>query len=185
MQLLINIGISTCLFALAAAGISLVYAATRGIPFTLAAAMSAAAYVGHGLNVGGLPIAVAAIGGTVVGAAVACILDWVVIQPLGRKSHAAWSAVAGSLGAYIVLQAACGMAFGEAGRTFPFPRDSFAISSGRVTDVQVAIAVASSAAVGSLLGFLEFTRQGLAIRGLSSNAELCVLLGMKSGSSEP
>lgn len=180
MQLAINISISACLFALAAAGISLAQATTRQIPFTLAAAMSTSAYVCHGLHSAGWPLLTATLVATAVGAIIACVLDFALMRPLDGHAQAVWAAVAVSLGAYMVVQATLAMVFGEAGRTFAIPSETYALGDARITRLQLALVGISVGVIGGLLAFLRFARSGLAIRGLASNADLCELLGIRT-----
>ena len=180
MQLAINVGISTCLFALAAAGISLTHATTRQIPFILAATMSITAYVCHGMHAVGFPILAAALLAVATGTIAAFGLDFGFMRPLGAGTQAAWVAVATSLGAYLFVQAALALLFGEAGRTFSRSHESYQIGSGRVTALQSVLVGISVVATGGLLVFLRFSRSGRAIRGLASNADLCVLLGIRT-----
>jgi branched-chain amino acid transport system permease protein len=169
-----------CLFALAAAGISLMQSTTRQIPFILAATMSIAAYLCHGMQSIGCPFLVAALLAIAIGVGFGCAFDCSIMQPLGAGRQAAWMAIAVSLGAYLCVQAALAIFFGEAGRAFPVSHESHQIGSGRATTVQVVLAAISAIAIGGLLLFLGFTRFGRSIRGLASNADLCVLMGIRT-----
>ncbi|HNO77170.1 MAG TPA: branched-chain amino acid ABC transporter permease [Phycisphaerae bacterium] len=180
MQLMLNILISTSALGLAAAGISLGLSTTRQIPFTLAAAMSTAAYFCHGMYDAGLPILGAVLLATAIGSAVAYVLDSWLIRPLDEHVCAGWAGVAVSLGAYMVIQAALAIGFGEAGRTFSLAGRSYAIGTGRLTALQCVLVYTSMGGIGALLIVLRFTRIGLAIRGLASNQELCELLGVRT-----
>lgn len=180
MQLAINIAISACLFCLAAAGIGLTQATTRQIPFTFAATMSVVAYVCHGLYGNGCPFLVAILLSVVFGAVIACILDSCLLRSLDGSVQSAWTAIAVSLGVYVVIQAALAVIFGEAGRTFPIGQESHAIGNGWVTQLQLVIAGTSIGVIGSLLVFLRVGRFGRAIRGLASNPDLCVLFGIRT-----
>jgi branched-chain amino acid transport system permease protein len=180
MQLTINIIISVSLFALAAAGISLIQSTTRQIPFILAATMSIAAYVCHGMQSIGCPFSAAAVLAVAIGAVFCCAFDWSIMRSLGTSTQAAWVAIAVSLGAYLCVQAALAIFFGEAGRAFPLSHESHQIGRGRATTVQVMLTVICALAIGGLLLLLGFTRIGRAIRGLASNADLCVLMGIRT-----
>jgi len=180
MQLAINIGISACLFALAAAGIGLTQATIRQIPFMFAATMSVVAYVCHGLYGFGCPFPLAILLSVSFGGLVACTLDFSLLRPLDKSVQSAWKAIAISLGAYVVIQAALAVIFGEAGRTFSIGHESHAIGNGWVTQLQLVIAGTSIGIIGALLVFLRFGRFGRAIRGLASNPDLCALFGIRT-----
>lgn len=180
MQLAFNIGISACLFAVAAAGIGLAHATTRQLPFTLAATMSLAGYLAHGLCGNGWPLEVAVLVAVVAGAVASCLLDVAFIRRLDETGKEIWAAIAVSLGIYLVAQASLLVIFGEAGRTFQLTRESYALGNARLTGLQGAILAITLIVIGGLISFLAFTRYGRAIRGLASNRDLCVVLGIRT-----
>lgn len=171
--------LSAALFSLAGTGIAIGYAATRQLPFTLAACGALAAHLTYRLAVSSsLPIVPVVAVSVVLVAGFALAIDALVLRRLGSAGEN-WQVLAVSLGIFIVIQGAIALVFGESGRSFQIGRTVVqASATPRVTALQVAMV---AAAVGVLLLYWlteRHTSIGRNLRGLDSNPDLCVVLGI-------
>lgn len=182
MQVLANALVSASLFALVGLGFALLYQTERFFNLFLGLTITGGAYamlvLAESCNlplVLAVPVAVllASAGGTTIASTVT--------RPLRQAHVPAWGLLIVTLGLYTILQNALSLVFGDNTRTVR----TGAIGVGYkafgalVTEVQLITLVLCVAAFIALFQFLEKTSLGRAIRGVSSNAELCGIVGIE------
>lgn len=181
MQVLANGVVSASLFALVGLGFALIYQSERFFNLFLGFTIALGAYAMLVLSEAcHLPLLLAIPLGVLFASAVGTAISWAVIRPLRRLGVSSWALLIVSLGLYSILQNALSLIFGDATRTVR----TGAINVGHnvlgafVTDAQVTALIVCAAASVALIWFLDKTRTGRAIRGISSNVELCTVLGV-------
>lgn len=181
LQLLIN-GIQLgALYALTAAGFSLIFGATRIFHFAHGSAFAIAAYLFYYLS------AVAGAGwlaATLVAAAAAVLfgvaMDRFVYAPIQRHEGSFFTVFVASFGVAIVVQNLIGMIFGRGFVAVSTPLSrSIEIASGLYVSPLAGIAIVCAIAFFFALHlFLSRTNVGFALRALSENPELVRAYGL-------
>jgi branched-chain amino acid transport system permease protein len=181
LQLLIN-GIQLgALYALTAAGFSLIFGATRIFHFAHGSAFAIAAYLFYYLS------AVAGAGwlaATVVAAAAAVLfgvaMDRFVYAPIQRHEGSFFTVFVASFGVAIVVQNLIGMIFGRGFVAVSTPLSrSVEIAAGLYVSPLAGIAIVCAVAFFFALHlFLSRTNVGFALRALSENPELVRAYGL-------
>lgn len=180
MQLLIDALTSACLSLLISVSFWLIYSTTRTFYITHAATITLGAYSCFWLNrQWAMPFTIAALISVAVVATTQSVFDKVLFRGL-RSVSLGWVGLVASIGMYVVLQNLISLGFGDETqvlRTAPVMvghklGDAF-ISNSQILIVVISIFLFASTAV-----LLEITKLGHAIRGVASNPDLCVLLGI-------
>lgn len=179
-QVLINSLAGACLSLLIGISFWLVYATTRTFYVSHAAAITLGAYGCYWFTkLGGLPLFVAIFIATVVVALGFVALEKLFFQTL-RSQAKSWVGLVTSIGVYVVLQNLISLGFGD--ETLVLRSGAIAvgqkIGDAYVTGTQKLIIVGSVVLFSSVAMLLAITRLGRAIRGVASNPDLCVLLGV-------
>lgn len=179
-QVLINSLAGACLSLLIGVSFWLVYAPTRTFYISHAAAITLGAYGCYWLKYHtGAPLFVAACMATVVAALGFVALEKFFFQTL-RRGAESWVGLVASIGVYIVLQNLVSLGFGDETlvlRSGPIAAGK-KIGDAYVTGTQELIIVSSVVLFASVAMLLAATRLGRGIRGVASNPDLCVLLGI-------
>src|SRR5437762_296023 len=181
LQLLIN-GIQVgALYALTAAGFSLIFGSTRIFHFAHGAAFAIAAYLFYYLlAVAGTGWIIAALVAAAAAVAFGIAMDRLVYAPIQRHEGSFFTVFVASFGVAIVVQNLIGMVFGRGFVTVSTPLSrSIEIASGLYVSPLSGIAVVC--AVLFFLGlqlFLTRTHVGIALRALSENPELVRTYGL-------
>jgi len=181
LQLLIN-GIQVgALYALTAAGFSLIFGSTRIFHFAHGAAFAIAAYLFYYLlAVAGTGWIIAALVAAAAAVAFGIAMDRLVYAPIQRHEGSFFTVFVASFGVAIVVQNLIGMVFGRGFVTVSTPLSrSIEIASGLYVSPLSGIAIVC--AVLFFLGlqlFLTRTHVGIALRALAENPELVRAYGM-------
>ena len=181
LQLLIN-GIQVgALYALTAAGFSLIFGSTRIFHFAHGAAFAIAAYLFYYLlAVAGTGWIIAALVAAAAAVAFGIAMDRLVYAPIQRHEGSFFTVFVASFGVAIVVQNLIGMVFGRGFVTASTPLSrSIEIASGLYVSPLSGIAIVC--AVLFFLGlqlFLTRTHVGIALRALAENPELVRAYGM-------
>ncbi|MEV4618559.1 branched-chain amino acid ABC transporter permease [Asanoa sp. NPDC049573] len=173
------------LYFLVASGLSLVFGLADVLNFAHGLFLSVGAYAtwwaaDHmpGAGPTGLGFVLAAAFGVVAGAAVAALVELVLIRPLySRTIEQVLVTVGLSLAGVALLQATWGA------DPRPFPRPSWtrgvtAIGDAHIPNASLLLVLAAAAVLALLLLFLRFTRVGLVIRAGVENREMVTALGI-------
>jgi branched-chain amino acid transport system permease protein len=173
------------LYFLVASGLSLVFGLADVLNFAHGLFLSVGAYATWwaannvpGAGASGLGFVLAAAIGVVAGAAVASIVELVLIRPLYRRTIEQVLVTVGlSLAGVALLQAVWGA------DARPFPRPAWAskvtpIGGASVPNSSLLLVLAAAMVLGGLLAFLRFTRIGLVIRAGVEDRSMVTALGI-------
>lgn len=172
------------IYALLAVGFVVIYRSTKVISFAQPSIMLFGAYLTvyfrsvHGMSFWlalGLAIAV--------GALVSSLIERIVVRPLAGVKEAVFAAVMVTIGIDVILRTATNHLIGAGVRTTgdPWGLDSFDLGSVRIFERDVAVVVVAGIVVGILLGFLRWTRYGLAMRATAADQESALAKGIPIG----
>ena len=171
------------MYFLIASGLSLIYGLMGVLNFAHGAFLTVGAYATWwtSTHVGGGPgtkLLVGALAGVAVGAAVAALVELVLIRPLYRRPV---EQVLVTVGLALVLNALVEAIWGFDARPFPVPSwliDTTTIFGANIpNDRFLEIGVAAAVLVG-LTAFLRYTRYGLIIRAGVENRAMVTALGI-------
>jgi branched-chain amino acid transport system permease protein len=173
------------LYFLVASGLSLVFGLADVLNFAHGLFLSVGAYATWwtatnvpGAGPDGLGFVFAAAVGVLAGAAVASLVELVLIRPLySRTIEQVLVTVGLSLAGVALLQAT----WGADPRPFPRPqwtRGVTSIGGANVPNASLLLILAAAVVLAALLAFLRFTRVGLVIRAGVENREMVTALGI-------
>jgi branched-chain amino acid transport system permease protein len=173
------------LYFLVASGLSLVFGLADVLNFAHGLFLSVGAYATWwtatnvpGAGADGLGFVFAAAVGVLAGAAVASLVELVLIRPLySRTIEQVLVTVGLSLAGVAVLQAT----WGADPRPFPRPQwttEVTSIGGANVPNASLLLILAAAVVLAALLAFLRFTRVGLVIRAGVENREMVTALGI-------
>lgn len=128
-----------------------------------------------------LPLLVAIPLGVLLASAISATVSYAAIRPLRQLQIPVWGLLIVSLGLYTILQNVLSLVFGESTRTVRTGviNVGYNVLGAFVTGVQLITLLVCIAAFVALIQFLYNTRLGRAIRGVSSNVELCGIVGVE------
>ena len=182
LQIIINSLTSFSLLLLLGASISLIYGASRFIDASLAGVVTYCCYslyIFHSLHFSLVTAITLSLASSI---CLAILMHHYLFRRLMSTDNAGMNALLASLGVYLILQNVLAASFGN---------DVKIVSNGMVetghdffgaytTNIQLATMLVSILCFVSLLLLLRYTWLGLVIRALSSNVELCQLLGIRT-----
>ncbi|NOZ76585.1 MAG: branched-chain amino acid ABC transporter permease [Euryarchaeota archaeon] len=177
-QLLVNILITGSLYALLAAGLTMVYRILRFPNFAHAELITTGAYTAlffTGRGLGFLPSAALAF---LVAGLAGVLMDVGVFRPLRRKGAAVISMMVASIGVGFVLRHIIQEAFGATISNYDIPVRGYDVLGARITSIQVAIVVGAVVFIVILHLTLTRTRLGKAMRATSDNPSLAMASGI-------
>jgi branched-chain amino acid transport system permease protein len=181
LQLLVN-GVQVgALYALTAAGFSLIFGCTRLFHFAHGAAFVLAGYVFYALNAGSASWAVSGVSAALAAVLLGTLLDRLVYAPIQRHEGSFFTVFVASFGAAIVVQNLIGILFGRGfvSLTTPLSR-SIELRPGLFVSPLAGITVLCAVAfLGGLQLFLSRTHVGMALRALSENPTLVRVYGLR------
>jgi branched-chain amino acid transport system permease protein len=166
-------------YAMLAVSFGIIFATTRTFHFAHALTFTVGAYAGVLVAETGLPFWAAVVVGGLVSAGFGVATDLVVYRPLRRRGASALNVFLASLGLLIAGQAVVQYLFGPNSRPLPgAPSGGVVVGPIATGWLQVLIAVLGWCAVLAVAAFLRFTKYGLAVRGVESNAVLADAFGV-------
>ena len=180
LQLLVN-GLQTgALYALTAAGFSLVFGTTRVFHIAHGATFAIAAYAFYALSTAHAHWALALLGAAAAASGFGVLLDRAVYAPIRRHEGSFFTLFIASLGSAIVVQNLIGIAFGRSvvAVSTPLSRSSEVLPGLYVSPLACVAVVGAVVCFAVLHRFLERTHRGLALRALAENAELVRAYGL-------
>jgi branched-chain amino acid transport system permease protein len=166
-------------YAMLAVSFGIIFATTRTFHFAHALTFTVGAYAGVLGAELGLPFWAAVVVGGLVAAGFGVATDLVVYRPLRRRGASALNVFLASLGLLIAGQAVVQYLFGPNSRPLPgAPGGGLQVGPIATGWLQILIAVLGWCAVLAVAAFLRFTKYGLAVRGVESNAVLADAFGV-------
>jgi neutral amino acid transport system permease protein len=180
LQLMVNGLVEGSVYALGAAGISLVFGPLRIVNFAQGDYLTFGAFAAVLANLGwGLDMVSSTLFALVATAALAVALDFTLWRPMRKRGAKTMSLFITSIGLAFILRASILFAAGSSERAFRVNVfQSYAIGGVRVSEPQlISIAVALSAIIATAL-LLARTGFGRAIRAIADNVELASVAGV-------
>jgi branched-chain amino acid transport system permease protein len=179
-QLAANIIFSASLYALVGVGFAFVYRSARFFHFAHGAIITVGAYAALLPALAGWPIALALLFGVFIAISVGCLVEFIVYRPLRRRGATALAFLLASLGAYIVLQNAISLLFGDAIRVLwaAAPRQGVALGDAVISWAQIVTINASILTLTSVLFWLHSSEVGIRMRAIAEDPELAQIKGV-------
>src|SRR6266851_4601514 len=179
-QLLVNGIVNGSHYALLGLGFGLIFGPTRITHFAYGPLYALSAYAAWTASVPlGLPIPAAAAVGIAAGALSGMIAYRALYRPFERRQSSGPVVLIASLGLFIVLQNAIGIAFGSDTKVVSrYSADVILLGDVVFTSVQL-YQVAALAVIGALLAlFLKRTDYGKALMAMTDNPEMARIIGI-------
>jgi len=179
-QVLINSLSGACLYLLIGVSFWLIYAPTKTFFVSHAAAITFGAYACYWFNqYFGLPLPTAVCLAAIAVALGFAAVENALFQSL-RGDSKSWVGLVASIGLYVVLQNIISLGFGD--DTLVLRQGTITVGQkighAYVTWVQTLMIIVGGVLFVSTIMLLSTTRLGRGIRGVASNPDLCVLLGL-------
>ncbi len=166
-------------YAMLAVSFGIIFSTTRTFHFAHALTFTVGAYAGVLAAEGGLPFWAAVLVGALAAACFGVGSDLLVYRPLRRRQAKQLNVFLASLGTLIAGQAVVQYVFGPNSQPVPgVPVTGVQFGSLATSSLQILIAVVSWLFVLLVAAFLRWTKYGLAIRGVESNAMLADAFGI-------
>lgn len=179
LQQLVNGLTVGSIYALVALGFSIVYGALRLVNFAHGDVLTAGTFVTLGLYTAGVQLPLAALGGIVMGALLAVIVEEVAVRPV-LNAHLLIPMMT-TLGIGMIIRNAVQLRWGSS--TLPFPSftggggyvDVFGLQVSRAAIITLVVSVITLVVFAS---FMKFTKAGFAIRAVAQDMEAARLMGI-------
>lgn len=171
-----------CIYALIALALVLVYKATDVVNFAQGEMAMFSAFIGlFLLTAAKLPLLVVLVLAFPVGALLGAFTERVVIRPLIGAPPL--NALIVTIGLWMIFHYGAGWIWGFDAFTFPslLRQEPVEIAGALVSPSSLAIAGVSILVLAALYVFLEYTREGTAMRAASMNAQAARLMGVSVG----
>lgn len=166
-------------YAMLAVSFGIIFSTTRTFHFAHALTFTVGAYVGVITAEAGLPFWAAVLVGALAAACFGVATDLLVYRPLRRRQAKQLNVFLASLGMLIAGQAVVQYVFGPNSRPVPgVPITGVSLGALSTSSLHIVIAAVSWLFVLLVAAFLRWTRYGLAIRGVESNAVLADAFGV-------
>lgn len=182
-QLLMNGIIAGSIYALIAAGFSLIYATNRFVHFAHGSVVAAGAYIMYTLfSLWGLPFWLAAPLAIILTAFLGALLYRIVYRPLQKRGSSNAILLIASLGLFILLENALLLIFGADVKTINFIKVSKGVElfGAIITPLQIAIVITAVTFLIALGLFIKYTKWGKIIRAVADNADLADTTGINT-----
>jgi neutral amino acid transport system permease protein len=180
LQLVVNGVVTGSVFALGAAGISLVFGPLRIVNFAQGDYITFGAYAAIAVNIGwGGNMVWSTLFALLATAVLAIVLEFVLWRPMRRRGAKMMSLFVTSIGLAFIMRSAMLFAGGNGQRAFRVdPFQVYSIGGIRLSGAQmISIVVALSAIVATAL-LLAKTRFGRSVRAISDSKELAAVAGV-------
>jgi neutral amino acid transport system permease protein len=180
IQLVVNGLVLGSIFALGAAGISLVFGPLRIVNFAQGDYLTFGAYAAIAVNVGlGLGMIEATLFGLFATAVFAVVLEFVLWRPMRARGAKTMSLFVTSIGLAFIIRSSLLFAGGNGQRGFRVdPFQSYSIAGIRLSQSQlIAFSVALAAILGTAL-LLAKTEFGRSVRAIADSVELASVAGV-------
>lgn len=180
VQLVANGLVNGSHYALLALGFGLIFGTTRIVHFAYGPIYALSAYGGWVLAEHfGAPLWLAMLGCIVTGIIAGVLSYLVVYRPFERRSSSALVVLIASLGLFIVIENAIGIAFGTDTKVVPNPPGGIVIWGPLVLTGAQMMQIAAFVIVSAVLGlYLTRARMGKAVLAMTDNAEMARVIGI-------
>ncbi|TQM10099.1 branched-chain amino acid ABC transporter permease [Pseudonocardia kunmingensis] len=166
-------------YAMLAVSFGIIFSTTRTFHFAHALTFTVGAYAGVLVAEAGVAFWAAIVVGGVVAGCFGVATDLVVYRPLRRRGASSLNVFLAALGVLIAGEAVVQFAFGPNSRPLPgAPTGGVQFGALATGWLQILIAVISWGAVLAVAAFLHFSKYGLAVRAVESNAVLADAFGV-------
>ncbi|WP_051791368.1 branched-chain amino acid ABC transporter permease [Amycolatopsis jejuensis] len=178
LQTIISAIVAGAVYALVALGFSLIYQTTKLVNFAHGSIAILAPYAAYSLLRAGVGMPIAVLGGVVAAAALAFLMERVVLVPL-RHRHLSVPILA-TVAAAIVIEATITLGWGSQPRYLAglASDQPWRIAGLSITPNQVVIVAIAGAVVLPLLWLIARTKIGRAMRGCAQDPEVVTLFGV-------
>lgn len=179
-QLIANGLIAGSIYALMAAGFSLMYALQRFMNIAHGATYLTGAFAAYAAAVlWGLPLWIAFVLGLIAATLLGLLTDQLVFRPLQRQKDRTNALLMASFGVFLLVEAVVLMLFGADVKSFGLPVEKgMAVMGAVVTPVQLVIIVAAPVVFLGLWFLLYRTRLGTALRATADNETIAKTMGI-------
>lgn len=179
-QLIVNGLIAGSIYALMAAGFSMMYALQRFMNIAHGATFLAGAFAAYAFaRLLDYPLWLSFVLAVVVATLLGICIDVLVYRPLHRQHDKDKALLLASFGTFLLVEAIVLMLFGADVKSFGLPvRRGMDIAGAIVTPVQLAILIIAPLVFLGLWLFLKRTRVGKALRATADNATIASTMGI-------
>ena len=180
-QTIANGLIAGAVYALVAAGFSLIYNTHKFFHLAHGAVYAVGAYGAWAAFAGGAPLPLALLAGVVVAAVAGIAIEFLAYAPVRRKGGGNMALLLASFGALLFFQGLLQLIFGAELRTFELPAEKgIDFFGAAITPLQLLIITSSLAVVALLYALLKKTAFGRRVRAVADNAQLASLAGINA-----
>lgn len=179
-QLIANGLIAGSIYALMAAGFSLMYGIQKFMNVAHGSTYVVGAFVAFACaKLAGMPIWIAIIVGIIASMILGLLINQVVYAPLQKEKEKDKALLMASFGVFLLIEAIILMIFGADVKSFGLPvKKGMSILGAVVTPVQLAIIIAAPIIFVLLWFFLNKTRAGVALRATADNEVIASTMGI-------
>ncbi|MBZ5497755.1 MAG: branched-chain amino acid ABC transporter permease [Acidobacteriia bacterium] len=182
-QLVANALIAASHLALLSVGFGLIYGCGRFFHFAHGAIFAFGGYTAFLLvQLLSMPAWFAFSAAPLIAAGLGAVLELVAYRPLRVRGATGLVMLIASMGAYIVIQHALALGFGDDTKRIQWKPSIMPIEilGGRLTGLQVTTIALSVVVLGVLCAILHWTRYGKLLRAVADNPELAIIIGIDS-----
>lgn len=182
IQLLFDGLVSGAVLAIAAVGISTVYASLRIVNFAHGDFLTFGAYIGFAVNgLAHLSLGVAMLAAIAATALLGCALEVVLWRPLRRRGAGVLSMFVSSIGLALILRQSLLFVAGGSLRSYTIDVfRTYSLGSLRISEGQLLTIAISFAVIGVLALALARTGFGRSVRALADDAQLADIAGVNT-----
>lgn len=182
LQVLVYIFFLTGVYLLLAKSFELVYRTSGVFNIVHAFTISLAAYASYSIcNIFSVSLAISILIAIVFGTLLMTAIELLFIRPLAKKNNVGWKTMVVTLAIYYVLQNSLKIIWGD--NNIPFhiwqKVTTISICDSRLSLVQLFTIILSLLLFTGLFVLCDKTLLGKRIKAISSNTELCTVLGVK------
>ena len=182
-QILVNGLIAGAIYALVAAGFSLIYSTVKFVHFAHGGVIALSAYMLYLFySLLGLPFWLAAIIAIISGALFGVIIDYFIYRPLRKRRASPTIILVASVSVLLLIESFNLIFFGADVKSINFLSVGTGLTLGPViiTSLQIFIVVSSLSLLILLFAFMKYTKMGKAMRAVADNKSVAEIVGISS-----
>lgn len=179
-QLIMNGLIAGSIYALMAAGFSLMYGIQRFMNIAHGSTYLVGAFAAYAaFKFAGVPLWISFVIGIIAAMLLGVLINSTVYAPLQKQKEKTMALLLSSFGVFLLVEAVVLMLFGADVKSFGLPvRKGMSVLGAVVTPVQLAIIITAPVIFIALWWFLNRTRAGIALRATSDNETIAKTMGI-------